>query len=229
MRRVGSWRIYLLASLAGCGTDDGQATVSMGTGTDTSSEGADTNADEVCEFGCEGATVLAEGIVQCPDGRINRISSGNFEDVAIVTAPACGGTEAELNCTSDAECNAAPNGKCIHGEHVSGPGGVVEACNCAYACASDDDCNDGSTCLPPSVLPGSPAWPFCWPYLACTTNSDCGECGECGLGAYYDCCNYTFGAACRSMADQCEVDVECAGGNCFPNDGGWLCQYPECG
>jgi hypothetical protein len=231
MQRLNLLRISLLASLASCGVNDGQATASMGSGTDTSSEGTTTNEEEVCELGCEGATVLAEGIVQCPDGRINRISSGNFEDLvmAIDTAPACAGTEEELNCTSDAECNAAPNGKCIHGERVSGAAGVIEICACAYACASDDDCNDSGICLPPGVLPGTPAWPSCQFFFACTTNGECGECGECGLGAFHDGCSYQYGAACRSPADECEADVECAGGMCFPNDDGWLCQYPRCG
>jgi hypothetical protein len=242
MQRLDWLRISLLASLTGCGTsldDDGESegntTTTVGSGPDssgedtaTSAEGTETGVDEVCELGCEGSTVLTEGIVQCPDGRINRVGGGSFEP--IITASACEGTEMVTNCTADAECNSGPNGKCIHGVSYDDLGTETTRCDCAYACAGDDDCGEGSFCLPPAVLPGLPDWPICWAG-ECATNSDCGECGECGLGAFNDGCGYAHAATCRTADDQCGGNEACAelAGECFPDSlGTWTCQYPGC-
>jgi hypothetical protein len=241
MQRLDWLRISLLASLTGCGVgfddggSEGNTTTTMGSGPDSTSEGTATSADgtetgddEVCELGCEGATVLAEGIVQCPDSRINRVGSGSFEP--IITASSCEGTETAINCTSDDECNSGPNGKCIHGVSYDDLGETTR-CDCAYACATDDDCAEGSFCLAPGVLPGTPDWPICWAAGECATNSDCGECGECGLGAFDDGCGYAHAVSCRTAGDQCGGDDACAEefGMCFPDSmGTWTCQYPGC-
>jgi hypothetical protein len=88
MQRLDLLRISLLASLTGClatlddGGADGQTTTTMGSsaeGEGTEASGTGTGDGDVCEMGCEGATVLAEGIVQCSDGRVNRVGGGNFD------------------------------------------------------------------------------------------------------------------------------------------------------
>lgn len=245
MQRLDLLRISLLASLTGCGSSlddgesDGQTTTTMGSSVGTSAEGeetassgeeteteTETGEDEVCELGCEGATVLAEGVVQCPDGRVNRVGPGTFEPV--ITATACQGTESFFNCTTDAECGATPYGKCIQNWAEDDVGGTYW-CNCAYACASDDDCTSSSVCVPPGVLPGLPDWPTCQPAGECATNSDCGECGECGLGAYDDGCEWFHTTGCRTPADECVADDQCEGGNCYPDfEGAWLCLWGGC-
>jgi hypothetical protein len=197
-----------------------------GEGTLTGSDETETGEDEVCELGCEGATMLAEGVVQCPDGKINRVGPGTFEPV--ITASSCYGDEDVFICTSDAECTAGANGKCIH--RVSDEDvGSTTWCDCVYACASDDDCGQGSVCVPPVVLPGLPDWPSCQPVGDCAINSDCGACGECGLGAYDDGCDWLHATGCRAPTDECVTDEQCDDGNCFPDFGGtWLCHWGGC-
>lgn len=231
MTRLDWLRISLLAGLTGCsidpGTegDDGNTTTTMGTGATDSTTTAETGEDEVCTNGCEGAVEIAEGIVQCPDGRINRIGGGTFDPT--INAESCAGTETDLNCTTDADCNGT-HVKCITGIRYD-DFGETTYCGCATACASDSDCEDGSVCVPPHVLDGRPDWPTCLA-APCATGSDCGECGECGLGAYDDGCGYTHAAACRSTTDVCGGDDDCeAGATCFPlDDSGWNCHYSGC-
>jgi hypothetical protein len=229
MQRLDLLRICLLASLTGCGTgtglddgeSEGQTTTTIGT---TSAEGTETS--DACELGCDDGTMLAEGIVQCPDGRINRVGAGTFDPV--VTAAACEGTEMDLNCTTDAECTAYPNGKCIHGSTIT-DSGLMTRCNCTYACATDADCAENSVCLSPE-LPGDPAWPYCRPVSDCRTNSDCGECGECGFGALDDGeCGWIYALQCRTPLDECKADADCGFGSCLPDEtGAWICQSESC-
>jgi hypothetical protein len=238
-------RITLLASLAGCsaslddGESDGRTTTTMGTGADTSGEStgaegtttgdetSDETGDEtgeMCDAGCEGAIEIADGIVRCSDGRLNRVSAGTFEPI---TAPACEGTEADLDCLSDADCSVHTVGKCIHVDF--GPTGET-ACDCAYSCASDSDCFEGQGCFPPGVFVDSKPWPSCRT-AECLSNSDCGECGECGLGEVSDDCSTYYAIQCRTPADLCASDAECLPfGACFPDMAGgtetgtWSCQ-----
>jgi hypothetical protein len=206
------------------------------TETETSSEESETetsNEEEVCEFGCEGAVEVAEGIVECPDGRTNRIGGGTFDPT--ITAPSCVGDEDILECTSDAQCNSGMNGRCIQemtyveGDSGDGDGDPGTICRCAYSCSSDDDCEQGSVCLPPEVLHPQ-AWPVCRPAL-CETGSDCGECGECGmtaLGGYCPGSEAEYIAHCRTEGDTCISGCEL--GACIPQPNrGWHCEYQrEC-
>jgi hypothetical protein len=247
MQRLDWLRISLLAGVTGCGTslDDGEAdghtTTSMGassaaegsgTGTgddastDEESTGDESTGDaetddegEMCESGCEDPVQLAEGIVQCADGRLNRVGGGTFDPT--ITAPACAGNETYLECTSDEDCGGSPYGKCIHGD-VDG----LTLCGCARSCSSDDDCDEGRVCLPPNILADTPDWPTCRT-PACESGSDCGECGECGLGAVSDDCGTYHAIQCRTGADSCTADADCApDGACFPDMfiGVWVCQ-----
>jgi hypothetical protein len=230
MQRLDLLRISLLASLTGClatlddGGSDGQTTTTMGSSAE--GEGTEGTGDgDVCEMGCEDPTVLAEGIVRCSDGRINRVGGGTFNPS--IHESSCQGIEDSLYCTSDADCNSGANGKCIHGE--ASFDSVVTWCDCAYSCASDDECSQGSVCLPTSVT-GQPDWPFCLGASGCKTNSDCGECGECGIGAFDEGdCGFSYTLQCRTPADQCTSDAQCPGGSCVPHATGvWICQYGSC-
>jgi hypothetical protein len=105
----------------------------------------------------------------------------------------------------------------------------VTWCDCAYSCASDDECSQGSVCLPTSVT-GQPDWPFCLGASGCKTNSDCGECGECGFGALDDGeCGWIYALQCRTPLDECKADADCGFGSCLPDEtGAWICQSESC-
>ncbi|PRQ06723.1 ferritin-like domain-containing protein [Enhygromyxa salina] len=237
MKRLDWLRVSLLAGLTGCAVDvedggaEGQTTTSMGSGSTTSggSEGTDTDTSTgedgpVCEDVCEGVEI-AEGVVECADGRINRVGGGTFDPA--IDAPGCLGTEEVLDCTSDAECPGEYS-KCISATSFL-EGDEFTYCGCVSACATDSDCDEDSACVPPGVLEGLPNWPTC---IAggCTINSDCGECGECGLGAFDDGCGWNQTAECRTTSDACNTHDDCdPGAGCFPHyDETWTCEYSGC-
>jgi hypothetical protein len=240
MKRLDLLRISLLASLAGCSTgpddagSEGNTTTSMGSATESASEteaGTETETEtggDVCEAVCDGATTLAEGIVACPDGRINRIGGGTFDPTN--PAAACEGTEDSLLCTTDAECTDGEYGKCTHHTWTDEFGEMTTtSCACTYSCATDSDCDEGSICVPPNVLPNTGDAPICHA-ATCTSNADCEGCAECGLGAYDDGCGYLTTIECRTPADACSSDADCADFEfCFPDPGGtWICQGHVC-
>jgi hypothetical protein len=251
MHRLDMLRLSLLASLTGCaveseaGDSDGQTTTTMGSGssggsetgigateTGTSETGTETGTetetgDEVCGSDCVDPVEIADGIVRCADGRINRISGGTFDPT--IDAPGCAGTEQLIYCSSDAECSG-PNAKCISDMvYVDDTPNPSTVCTCVNSCASDSDCNPGAVCMPPNVLPGSRDWPSCI-WASCTAGSDCAECGECGLGAHENGCSWNQTASCRTPDDLCSINGTCEGDYCFPFDGTlWSCGYEFCG
>jgi hypothetical protein len=240
-------RVILIASAFGCRpgpsdvassntatTTEATETASEATedtetgGEDTESGSEETETGDLCEA-CEGATEIAEGFVECADGRVNRISAGTFDPT--IAASACMGNEDIIECTTDADCNSGAYGKCIHDttwvdveEHT--------ICSCAYSCSTDDDCVDGSVCVPPGVFWADPAeWSQCRP-AACESNSDCGECGECGMGHTLTLgdCEHLYAIQCRTAGDTCTSSAGCKGGLCYPTpDGTWACDSVRCG
>lgn len=199
--------------------------------TETSSEESETetgNEEDVCELGCEGAVEVAEGIVRCPDDRVNRIGGGTFDPT--ITAPSCVGNEDILDCTSDAQCSDGTNGRCIQdttyleGDSGDGDGDPGTICRCAYSCSSDADCEQGSICVPPAVSYSD--WPICIP-AGCQIGSECGECGECGMAAslqHVSCAGPVYAVECRTADDLCAGG--CKLGTCFPAPNGqWQCHY----
>jgi hypothetical protein len=252
MHRLDMLRLSLLAGLTGCLTvseeesaeghttttmgsgssDDNETDSETGTSADTTSadttEGTDDDTGEECPAACEDPVELAEGIVRCADGRINRIAAGTYDPT--IDAPSCAGTEQYLNCSSDADCGGGQT-KCISAVGTDFELGTEYTyCTCAISCASDSECGPGLLCMPPNILPDTPSWPVCL-YANCATSSDCVECGECGIGAYQNECGWTWGAQCRTSADTCTVDAECAMGEyCFPFGGtNWSCGIEWCG
>jgi hypothetical protein len=258
MHRLDTLRLSLLAGLTGClvvSEDEGaegHTTTTMGsstsddnetngetngetttadTTTEDTSESNDDDIGEECPPACENPVELADGIVQCPDGRINRVAEGTFDPT--IDAPSCAGTEEYLQCTSDADCpgTSGNQGKCISAVGIDFELGTEYTyCGCAYSCASDSDCEPGGLCLPPNVLPDTPTWPTCM-YGGCTTASDCADCGECGLGAHQNECGWNPGAQCRMVGDSCTADDQCADFEyCFPFGGlMWSCGTEFCG
>lgn len=186
------------------------------------------NEEDVCELGCEGAVEVAEGIVRCPDDRVNRIGGGTFDPT--ITAPSCVGNEDILDCTSDAQCSDGTNGRCIQdttyleGDSGDGDGDPGTICRCAYSCSSDADCEQGSICVPPAVSYSD--WPICIP-AGCQIGSECGECGECGMAAslqHVSCAGPVYAVECRTADDLCAGG--CKLGTCFPAPNGqWQCHY----
>jgi hypothetical protein len=197
--------------------------------TDTEETETETETGDACDA-CEGAREIAEGIVECADGRINRVASGTFDPT--ISADPCTGNEDVIECSTDADCNSGPYGKCIHSLESGFPPKTV--CGCAYSCSTDDDCAEGSVCVPSGVLWGifsdPPHWPQCVP-ADCENNSDCSECGECGMGRTLTLgdCYELYAIQCRTADDICSSSEECKGGLCYPDsDGTWVCDQIRC-
>jgi hypothetical protein len=196
----------------------------------TETETTESETGEACDL-CEGATEIAEGIVECADGRINRVASGTFDPT--ISADPCMGDEDVIECTTDSECNSGPYGKCIHSlESIDFQ--LKTVCSCAYSCSTDDDCTEGSVCVPSGVLWGFYSDPPHWPQCVaadCETGSDCSECGECGMAAShtYECVPI-YAIECRTADDICSSDAMCELDHwCYPfPDGVWRCEYVRC-
>ncbi len=143
------------------------------------------------------------GFVRCADGTLNR-------STAVATVPAyagsaCIGDEEYLSCTTDADCTAAPYGFCAHEDLVPSD---EASCGCVYSCTTDDDCGDGSACVPKNIGPRVYAT-VCVP-ADCRTDADC-DSGECGLSSYNDGCGTTTRLQCRDdRVDECRADTDCA-------------------
>lgn len=180
----------------------------------------------------DGESILLEdggpsGFERCPDGAVNRVSAETFDPT--IDVDACRGDEESRSCTTDDECTDRPNGRCI-----SDVGfdyytyGDITICGCAYACATDADCDEGTACAPPEVT--GLRWATCIA-ASCATEDDC-ETGECGYSAHDDGCGVVHGLDCRTEEDACHADAECGGyDTCWPGYGGeepWQCGGTDC-
>lgn len=162
------------------------------------------------------------GYVTEADGTIHRAGAITC-DTAIEQA-ACRGDEGHRSCTTDAECTAGPNGKCVTGNGQIGP-----YCDCVYACATDADCKaeEACVCKEQSRLGHATCAP-----ATCRVDADC-ESGRCGVSAYHNGCGIEVAQACRSSADQCASDADCTGSKCRVQRRGegapvWDCQRSVC-
>ncbi len=170
-----------------------------------------TDSEEPSLLGCEDPQPIGEtGYVRCADGAINR---SEVKDVVLsqytTRQGSCPEEKAGMYaCSSDADCNARPNGHC-----KSFWTGFVAVCDCVYLCGSDSDCNAGQVCIPPGAAKIS--YPECFP-AGCTQDSDC-ESGECGVGSASDGEHRTAGLACRDEYDECHGDFDCNGAYCLTN------------
>lgn len=189
---------------------------------------------------CEGSTPIlddagvATGFERCSDGTIHRASAQSTDKT--ITAETCNGDEYWQNCSTDADCTAFPNGKCVHDDYVE-MGGRSAAdsayndmgCDCAYSCASDADCTADQACIPADLVSkGERTWATCEP-AECKTDADCAS-GECALTSYNDGCFDNVYLTCREATDTCRTDADCADGlPCAADYGGEIaCQTMDC-
>lgn len=163
------------------------------------------------------------GFATCPDDTVHRVAPATCD--ATIDAPACTGAEQTITCQSDADCTAAPHGRCTHTDTVE-DAGLVTACGCHYSCIDDADCTTGQVCICAGVLPVLNEWSFCAP-AACVTGADCAS-GECAASIYFNGCFSDVEVVCRAPSDACRVDADCAGDggahrSCAFSKGAWQC------
>lgn len=178
---------------------------------------------------CDGAVPVPasdgsdSGYMRCPDGTIHRVAALACN----TSAPACGGTEDQINCQSDAECAEAPNGRCASGTGVDF-GGDYSYCGCVYPCETDTDCGAGLVCVCPGVVETGAPWSTCQAAV-CATGADC-DSGECGISSFNDGCGEIVQLACRDESDACRLDTECgATESCTTyGDFEWNCWGSNC-
>jgi hypothetical protein len=211
MARFDVLRVSLLTALTACGP----AGVTDGSGSNSDATTASETGGE-CVALCEEPVFVADGFVRCSDGAINHVTG----------TPACEGTEDSMACSTDADCDANPNGKCIHTSTTD----QATACSCVYGCQFGDNCGDEQVCVPPGLLAASPSTSATCGAASCSTNEDCGPCGECGLSGIDVSCEWVTTLACRTDADQCRSDADCLGdATCIPDDSGtWVCLSGGC-
>jgi hypothetical protein len=159
-------------------------------------------------FPCEdpGPVQIADkdtGFVFCTGGPVHRPKSQACP-TKIPRASACTAPEDAQNaCSSDADCNATPNGFCqipFFDSHA----GFIPGCACVYGCSTDAECGEGRICLC-----GDPVGRCV--QADCTSDADCHGL-FCVESAFDNDCNST-GMACQSELDECLIDADCTSGS----------------
>lgn len=239
MARFDRLRVSLLTAIAACGpkpSDDGGSSDTegetsmpdMSDSTETDSTETETGDDTDGCGTCESPEVIADGLVMCADGSINRVAPGTYDPT--IGGQACLGDEQMMLCSSDADCMAGSHGACRR-YSIEVETETYSVCGCLYACASDEDCGPGQACVPPGVVEGTPTYPSCV-QASCTSNEGC-MCGECGLSPGVGGCEGpTFG--CRLADDTCRTSVDCDPLEfsipvCKESPTGWSCEEGDCG
>lgn len=188
----------IVESSGGGGSSSGVGSVSgpsSGTGT-------------VSSVVCEGAVPVAQpdgswsGYNRCPDGTVHRVEA----IACVLSVPQCDFLEDSVSCTSDADCNLAPNGKCGHSVYADETGSST-SCGCIYPCSTDQDCGDGQVCVCTGVVATDTPWPTC-AVGGCITGDDCAT-QECGIAPYSDGCATYPTIACRLPTDPCRSSDDC--------------------
>ncbi|MEI9937251.1 MAG: hypothetical protein WDO69_08485 [Pseudomonadota bacterium] len=128
-------------------------------------------------------------------------------------AGAAGAADALIDCDSDADCTALPNGYC------ETPYGNVPYRRCQSGCIRDSDCGSGA-CACNGTNPGRCIGAGCWTDADCGPNSLCALAdGVCGPGSFQ----------CTSPNDQCVTGADCPSGTCMVFNGIRTCNGPVCG
>ncbi len=194
------------SSASGGSTGSGSSTTSGVT-----SSAATTSTGMAPDLACPGSTPVLfmdspSGFSKCPDGTLHRVAQVACSTT--IAAMECAGTETTLNCKTDADCIAAPNGKCITDQVVTAMG-IATQCGCSYACSTDDSCAQGKACL---CFAGrdfyNDQWSECVQAL-CRQGSDCAS-NECALAQIIDGCNSTDALACHTPSDACRTSTACS-------------------
>ena len=197
-------------------SDDGP----MGSGDDASSDDGPVPVDP-----CPGSTPILQsdvdgsiptGFELCVDGTIHRVSAETCED-PLPRGTAC--TLEGQSCAVDADCDAAPHGRCVETW-----GQKDLTCGCEYGCQSDADCDAGQICACAGQADGYPRQSTCVSSM-CATDDECGD-ALCMLGFGDDGCAQFFAGACATPQDECSSTTDCDDfANCFPSgEGQWTCQ-----
>lgn len=205
------------------GNNSGQ-TGASGASTGPGSTGTSGSAGGACQ---SPTLILAKngastGFEKCADGTIRRVEAVVVD--TSIDAPACAGTEMNIQCMTDAECTAQPHGKCgsFQGSDFGGP---TTSCACTYACASDAECKEGEVCVSAGVVPMDQTWSRCVA-ASCITSKDCPS-DECGISSYDNGCNLEVQLRCRSTTDACRVAADCGGTGTSPPGDCVLTSYPD--
>lgn len=143
------------------------------------------------------------GYTECGDGFRHRSQAVACPDVTTPATCDAGGA-----CSTDAECTAAPGGRCLDGPDVS------TFCECVYTCATDDDCASAEVCACASL---TQTVPRCVP-ASCRTSADCDD-GLCGLST-----TTTFCGAIIVELACLDESSECRGQSCAPVE---VCNDPS--
>ena len=180
---------------------------------------------------CDGATPILQegtqapsGFVRCDDGLVVRKMAVTCELPAPV-GDDCAVTT--FGCQSDAECSAAPMGRCEKDDNYP-------SCSCRYGCASDADCDEGSICACGGVAgPRSRCIP-----ADCDGEATCGG-ALCAIEVQTNgCLQRSYAARCMSDAPACRTTADCPTSDfcgdrtadCTVMDGAWQCRdQVECG
>lgn len=149
-----------------------------------------------------------------------------------VDAGSPGTTTGAGSCTSDADCTAGKNGRCMN------EGRQIYAYACSYdECTTDSDCGGTNVCL--CALAGngsgSRSGHRCLP-SDCRVDSDCGSGGYCSPTYDTTCGSYDglAGYDCHTAADTCTSDAQCNDGGMAgycafqPTVNHWGCSYGFC-
>lgn len=180
----------LVASLSACG--DGGTSGSGGSGGSTSSTSTTTTSS------LPEPDVHRSAAADCPSDR---------------PAGSTGAGPDEGECTTDADCAAGANGRCI--QDLGKPRA------CSYdECAADADCGGGSVCE--CRNPARHDANVCV-HGNCRTDADCGEGGYCSPSAVTldPFCTEgvpigSVGYFCHAAEDECTNDDDCGGSGSFP-------------
>lgn len=216
--------LALLAALFACGVDQTVANSeagnttdpSSGAGTDTASAGSETasstsassESDSQGETGspsteCEGIDQddgSPSGFELCANGATYRVSA---ETCTSPKPPGLGFPCNEMygTCSTDDDCVDEPYGAC------QGYGDVVFMCECAYGCASDNDCEPGKACQCRPLDGGT----VCVT-AECRTDADCPGELRCGWSPPFPPVDLRRPAGklyCRTPEDTCGGDEDC--------------------
>jgi hypothetical protein len=149
---------------------------------------------------CNSPTAFSGGWVSCADGLLQRSDPAACTSRLPRPAPNLTGVPqdliASLECTSDTDCNAAPNGYCAFEVPVR------DLPHCEYGCVNDSECPSGQICL-------------CGADIGRCAETDCVRGGDCPPAfaclQTEDVCGDPV-VHCETPFDECRNDGDCSGG-----------------
>lgn len=190
------------------GPQTGSTAAADGTSGDTAAPSTGGSSGDACApatadpaLPCEGSTPFTyggldepvEGWEVCDSGLVHRTEAAQCQLPPGECEPGAGDDE----CTADADCTDAANGRC------EGPLGMSPACACLYGCQTDADCGANEACFCLGVFSECIA-------ADCRTDADCGEGSACTLDESDPSCGPGAGRlTCTTPADSCAGSTGC--------------------